>query len=79
MAKITGTLGNGIDTVFNISTGFDTAESVAKLRSAVTFEEVIGFGMKRQTPNATSVQLELTPAPSMDGVEYSISDGVEEP
>jgi hypothetical protein len=79
MAKITGTLGNGADTVFNLSAGFDTAEAVAKLRDAVTFVEVVGFGMKRQTPNATSVQLELTPAPSTGGVEYSISDGVEEP
>lgn len=79
MAKVTGTLGDGSSTLFNIATGFDTSEAVAKLRDAVTFVEVVGFGLKRETPVAGSVQLELTPPPLLNGVEYSITDGSEEP
>jgi hypothetical protein len=79
MAKVTGILGDGSSTVFNIVAGFNTADAIANLRDAVTFVAIVGFGVKRETPVAGSVQLELTPPPLLDGVEYSISDGSEEP
>lgn len=78
MAKVTGLLGDGINTVFDISAGFNTSEAVAKLRDAITFQEAVGYGLKRQTPNATSVQFELVPPPALNGIEYTVSDGSEE-
>jgi hypothetical protein len=79
MARITGLLGDGFSEIFDINAGFGTAEAVAILRDASSLQEIIGFGLDRETPNPTSVRLTLAPAPALNGVSYSVSDGTEEP
>jgi len=79
MAKVSGTLGNGSDTEFDVDTGFGTELALAVLTDLIGGEEVIAYGFQRETPNSTSVRFTLTPAPALDQIQYSVSDGTESP
>jgi hypothetical protein len=80
MAKVTGTIGNGVDTEFVIAAGFNTSSVAARLFDTTRENnEVFAFQLQRQTPNDTSLTLILTPAPVLDSIYYSITDGSEAP
>lgn len=80
MAKVSGQIGDGFNTAFDVSTGFDTENAAIRLFDLTRDgQEVIAFQAARQTPDDMSVRITLTPAPALDGVQYSISDGTEEP
>jgi hypothetical protein len=80
MAKVQGTLGDGINTSFDIDTGFSTETPAVRLFDLTRDgNEIIAYQMQKQTPNSTSIRLGLTPAPEVDQVQYVITDGSEAP
>ena len=80
MAKDTGSIGDGASTVFDVDVGFGTSGAIAKLIDTFAGDAaVLGFGFQRATPNATSVRITLTPAPALNQITYSVTDGTEKP
>jgi len=80
MARFDGFLGNGVDNVFDVDTGFTTDDAIARLIDTLRGDaQVVAFGFERQTPNPTSVRFTLTPAPATNQIQYFITDGTEEP
>ena len=80
MAKVSGILGDGINTSFVIALGFDTEDVAARLFDlGRDGNEVFAFQLARQTPVPTSVTITLTPAPVLGSIYYSISDETEKP
>ena len=80
MAKVIGQFGDGSNTLYDISLGFSAANAVIRLFDLTrASNEVFAFQAEKQVPDSTSVRFTLTPAPPLDAIHYSITDGTEAP
>lgn len=80
MAKVDQFIGNGFNTVFDLDVGFSTANVVVQCFDLLNVNNVVlAFQMQKQTPNATSVRLTLTPAPALNSIKVVVTDGTEAP
>lgn len=80
MARLEQTIGDGINTVFDLDVGFSTADAAIQcfdlLNSGNT---VAAFQFQKETPNATSVRVIFIPAPPLNSISVMVTDGTEAP
>jgi hypothetical protein len=80
MAKAEQLIGDGVNTVFDLDVGFSTANVVVQCFDVFRSGNFVSaFQMQKQTPNANSVRLTLTPAPPLDSIRAVVTDGTEVP
>jgi len=80
MAKVDQTIGDGINTVFDLDLGFSTEDVCVRCLDLLqSSNDVVAFQMEKQTPNSTSIRLTLTPAPPTDSIRVIATDGTEAP
>jgi hypothetical protein len=80
MAKVEGTLGNGVSTQFDVSAGFNTSVVAVRIWDTTRDDmEVFAFRVQRRTPDDSSVRLIFDPAPALNQLKYVISDETEMP
>lgn len=80
MAKTELFIGDGSNTVFDVDVGFSTAVVAVRCLDLLRDgNEVMGFQLEKQTPNATSIRLTLSPPPPTDSIRVIATDGTEAP